>query len=93
MAEHKVVIKEMAYNPDPQLIQAGDVVYWVNDEARMRHTATARDGSFDTGILKPGETSKKFTVGKTSRYFCQLHDGMEGLVRVPDADESLKETP
>ena len=87
MAEHEVVIQNMVFNPDPQLIQAGDEVYWVNRETRMRHTATARDGSFDTGILKPGETSKKFTVKQTTRYYCQLHDGMEGLLRVPGTDE------
>jgi plastocyanin len=87
MAEHMVVIENMAYNPDPQVIAAGDEVYWVNRESRMRHSATAKDGSFDTGILKPGETSKKFKVEKSTQYYCVLHESMQGAVRVPGADE------
>src|SRR4051794_29031467 len=44
----KVQIVEFTYDPDPVVVQAGGKVTWQNEDSAP-HTATADDGSFDTG--------------------------------------------
>src|SRR4029077_6078058 len=44
----KVKIVEFVYGPDPVTVQAGGKVIWQNEDTAP-HTATADDGSFDTG--------------------------------------------
>ena len=50
----KVQIVEFTYEPDPVVIKAGGKVIWQNEDAAP-HTATADDGSFDTGTLERGK--------------------------------------
>src|SRR5690348_14808492 len=50
----KVEIVEFAYDPDPVTVQAGGKVIWQNEDTAP-HTATADDGSFDTGTLEKGK--------------------------------------
>src|SRR4051812_47414332 len=50
----KVDIADFAYDPDPVRVQAGGKVIWQNMDAAP-HTATADDGSFDTGTLEEGK--------------------------------------
>src|SRR6185436_14693026 len=50
----KVEIEGFAYNPDPVTIEEGGKVIWINRDSAP-HTATAEDGSFDTGTLEEGK--------------------------------------
>src|SRR3982750_698780 len=50
----KVEIVEFTYGPDPVTVQAGGKVIWLNQDTAP-HTATADDGSFDTGVLERGK--------------------------------------
>src|SRR4051794_1012842 len=50
----KVEIVEYTYGPDPVTVQAGGKVIWLNQDTAP-HTATADDGSFDTGTLERGK--------------------------------------
>src|SRR5262245_38960842 len=47
----KVEIAEFTYQPDPVTIEEGGKVIWINRDSAP-HTATADDGSFDTGTLE-----------------------------------------
>jgi LPXTG-motif cell wall-anchored protein len=50
------------------------------------HTATAEDGSFDTGTLRKGESgSATFTQAGTINYICSPHPYMKGKVVVQAA--------
>jgi len=71
-------IKSFKYNAADVTISVGDTVIWVNQD-RARHTATARDGSFNTGTLKKG-TSNQITLtdAGTFEYFCKFHRNMVG---------------
>src|SRR5919201_5345586 len=44
-----------SYNPNPIEIRVGDTVTWVNDDSTV-YTATASDGTFDSDILRRGDT-------------------------------------
>jgi plastocyanin len=78
----KVEIVEFVYGPDPVTVQAGGKVIWVNRDTAP-HTATADDGSFDTGTLERGKLgSETFKQAGTYPYFCEIHPTMHGTVEV-----------
>ncbi|HSK50709.1 MAG TPA: cupredoxin family copper-binding protein [Solirubrobacterales bacterium] len=78
----KVEIVDFAYDPDPVTIQAGGKVTWINRDSAP-HTATADDGSFDTGDLEEGKLgSQSFKNPGTYSYFCEIHPDMKGTVEV-----------
>ena len=55
---------------------------WTNDDA-VPHTATASDGSFDSGNLNPGQSfSLTFSTAGAYAYICQYHAGMTGTIVV-----------
>ena len=78
---HTVVIDKMAFGPGPVGVRAGDTIVWVNRDI-LRHTATARDKSFDVD-LAPG-ASGRTVVRKAGAvaYFCRFHPGMTGRIAV-----------
>ena len=78
----KVDIAEFAYSPDPVRVQAGGKVIWQNVDA-VAHTATADDGSFDTGTIDEGKLkSETFKQPGTYAYHCEIHPTMHGTVEV-----------
>jgi plastocyanin len=82
----KVDIVEFAYVPDPVTVQAGGKVIWLNRDTAP-HTATADDGSFDTGTLEKGKLkSETFKRAGTYPYFCEIHPTMRGTVEVVTKD-------
>jgi plastocyanin len=78
----KVEIDDFSYNPDPVTIEEGGKVIWINKDS-VAHTATAEDGSFDTGTLEEGKLkSETFKQPGTYRYVCSIHPEMHGTVEV-----------
>ncbi len=81
-ATHQVSIKSMKFKPASLTIAAGDKVTFVNED-KAPHTATAKDGSFDTGKLTKGQ-SATISFGQTGKigYFCQVHPMMKASITV-----------
>jgi plastocyanin len=78
----KVEIVDFAYDPDPVTIEEGGKVTWINRDSAP-HTATAEDGSFDTGTLEEGKLkSESFKEPGTYDYICSIHPEMHGTVEV-----------
>lgn len=78
----KVEIVEFTYQPDPVTVQVGGKVIWQNEDTAP-HTATADDGSFDTGTLERGKLkSETFKQAGTYPYFCEIHPTMHGTLEV-----------
>ena len=78
-AEYTVVIGKMAFGPVPAELQPGDTIIWQNDDI-LRHTATARDGSFDIDL--PAGASASMVVGEAGEveFYCRFHPGMKGTL-------------
>ncbi len=77
-----VTIKDFAFTPATLTVPAGTTVTWTNDDA-VPHTATASDGSFDSGNLNPGQSySFTFSTPGSYPYVCQYHAGMTGTIVV-----------
>ena len=82
----KVEIAEFTYSPDPVVVQVGGKVTWKNDD-NPPHTATADDGSFETGIIETGKTaSVTFKEAGTFTYYCKVHPFMHGTVEVVEKE-------
>ena len=81
--ETSVTIKDYAFTPATLTVPAGTTVTWTNNDA-VPHTATASDGSFDSGNLNPGQSfSFTFATPGSYPYVCQYHAGMTGHHRRP----------
>jgi plastocyanin len=77
-----VQIINFAFAPASASVPVGGTVAWTNDDGAP-HTATALDGSFDSGILDPGGAfSWTFESPGTFAYQCALHPQMQGEVVV-----------
>jgi plastocyanin len=78
----EVEIEDFAYSPDPVTIEEGGKVIWKNRDSAP-HTATAEDGSFDTGTIEEGKLkSETFKEPGTYAYICSIHPQMHGTVEV-----------
>jgi plastocyanin len=82
----KVEIADFAYDPEPVRVQTGGKVIWQNMDPAP-HTATADDGSFDTGTIEQGKIkSETFKEPGTYTYFCEIHPTMHGTVEVVEKE-------
>jgi plastocyanin len=83
-----VTIKDFKYAPASISVSVGDSITWTNQDIAP-HTATASDGSFDTGSLSKGK-SGTVTLSKagTFAYICSIHPSMKGTVTVTVAAAS-----
>lgn len=81
-ATHQVSIQNFAFSPANLTISAGDTVVFTNNDSAP-HTATADNGSFDTGRLSGG-ASAQLTFGSPGSYsyICSFHPNMKGTITV-----------
>lgn len=87
-----VVISDFQFTPATITINQGDTVTWTND-GPTPHSATASDGSFDTGVFVAGQSrSYTFTEAGTFAYICTPHPNMRGTV-VVNAAQTGGDTP
>ena len=71
-----------AYAPNPVTIPVGGTVMWTNNDTTS-HTATAADGTWNSGTLAPGATfSRTFPTAGSFPYACTIHPGMVATVTV-----------
>ncbi len=79
-AEHAVRIVGFKFEPANISVAVGDTITFTNEDGAP-HTATATDGSFDTGRLDKGQ-SATVTINKAGElpYICDLHPMMKGQV-------------
>ena len=82
-ASASVSIGDNFYTPASVSIAVGDTITWTNN-GQAQHSATADDGSFDTGVFGPGGSrSHTFSKPGTFSYFCTVHgQAQSGTVRV-----------
>jgi plastocyanin len=87
-----VDMKSISYDPKIVNASVGDSIVWTN-KAFSNHTATSEDEgkTFDTGEIKPGESSSpvKFDKEGEFKYHCTIHGKtMSGTVVVKPAAQN-----
>ncbi|MBB4238508.1 cupredoxin domain-containing protein [Rhizobium esperanzae] len=75
--EYQVTIAGMKFGSAPAELRVGDVIIWRNDDI-FRHTATARDKSFDIDL--PPKSEARMTVNRAGAvdFYCRFHPAMTG---------------
>lgn len=74
-----IEMANFAFQPGDITVPVGTAVTWVNKDNGPRHSATASDGSFDTGLLDGGqEATITFDTPGTYVYYCTLHGSPDG---------------
>jgi plastocyanin len=80
--QHAVKIVDFSFAPNSVSVTVGDTVEWTNGGS-VGHTATADDGSWDTGLIASGtRKSVAFATVGTFAYHCTVHASMTGTVVV-----------
>ena len=84
-ANTAVDIAGFAFSPQTVTVHVGDTVTWTNGDAQ-HHTATADDGSFNTGAINSGSSkSVTLTTAGTFPYHCSIHPSMTATIVVESA--------
>lgn len=78
---HTIIIDKMKFGPVPPGIHVGDTILWVNKDM-FRHTATARDGSFNVDLAPGTRGTTKVTRAAAIPFYCKYHPGMIGRLAV-----------
>lgn len=92
-----------AYSPNPASVTDRSTVTWNNIDSTP-HTATADDGSFDTGIINGGSSGSAVIISASSGttfipYHCSVHPEMRGTLQVitlstvPSSNITLQDAP
>ena len=77
-----VSIQDYFFDPADAAVEPGTSIVWVN-QGQEPHTVTADDGSFDSGVLNPGDSFMVTFLGSgTLTYHCEIHPSMVGSVTV-----------
>ena len=77
-----VEIGDNFFDPPNASVEPGSTITWTN-KGDEPHTVTADDGSFDSGVLNPGDSYTVAFGGQgTVTYHCEIHPEMRGSVTV-----------
>src|SRR5918993_3714508 len=75
-----VNIGDNFFAPPQSAVEPGSTITWTNNGDEP-HTVTADDGSFDSGMLNPGDSyTVAFDGQGTVTYHCAIHPEMRGSV-------------
>src|SRR5207253_3187963 len=72
---NEVGMSRMSFQPGTRTVKVGTTVKWTDSIVDgITHTAVAVDGSFNSGVLNPGQSYEfTFTKPGTFAYICSLH--------------------
>lgn len=78
---HTVTIDGARFSPADLRVKPGDTVVWVNKDL-LAHTATSKDGGFDSKVIQPGKSWRFVAKHKGDfAYTCSFHP-MNGTLTV-----------
>lgn len=79
---NQVNIQGFTFSPVQVRVKKGTTVTFTNKDA-SQHSATADNGSFDTGLLSNGESKTvTFDTVGTFNYHCKMHPSMRATIIV-----------
>jgi plastocyanin len=80
---HVVRIENFTFQPATVAAAVGDTIVWTNTDI-VPHSATARDGAWDSKLIASGGGTFRLVVRSTGRqaYYCVAHPNMQGTIDV-----------
>jgi plastocyanin len=83
-----VDVADNEFKPNHAIVAVGGTVTWTLVGAAA-HTITADDQSFNSGLMKPGESySSTFSTLGSFTYTCLIHPGMKGTIEVVPPEQA-----
>ena len=76
-----MTIDGASFSPADLTVRAGDTIVWVNKDL-FRHTATAKDGSFNVDLMPGAKGTSVVTKAGAFPVFCRYHPGMRATLKV-----------
>jgi plastocyanin len=76
-----VAVANLTFGPTPTSVHVNDVVEWRNADI-FRHTATAKDGSFDVDLPPGAKGRTTMRRAGVFIYICRFHPGMTARLEV-----------
>jgi plastocyanin len=80
-AQYTIVLDKLKFGPLPAELHVGDTIVWQNNDI-LRHSATARDKSFDVDLPPKAQASLVLKAAGTIAFYCRFHPGMTGTLVV-----------
>ena len=80
-AQYTIVLDKMKFGPVPAELHVGDTIIWQNNDI-FRHSATARDKSFDLDLPPKTEATLELKTAGNIDFYCKFHPGMTGTLMV-----------
>lgn len=78
----EVTISSFAFQPTNITTGRGSIIVWTNKDTVV-HTVTAFNGSFDSGVIDPGDSFvQKFDKVKSYLYSCTFHPEEKGTITI-----------
>lgn len=77
----RILLADMGYGAMPTGARVGDSIEWVNADI-LRHTATARDRSFDVDLAPKAHARTVLRKAGPIAFYCRYHPGMTGKFSV-----------
>ena len=78
---HAVEVRNFVFEPATVAAAPGDTVVFTNRDA-VPHTATAADGSWDSGEIAAGVSWRLVVPANGGGYACAYHPTMKGTLEV-----------
>ncbi|MDO9106643.1 MAG: cupredoxin family copper-binding protein [Methylovulum sp.] len=83
-----VNIKDFQFQPDSKIINLGDSVKWLNQDA-VPHTSTSDNALWDSKTLSSGASFiRVFDKPGKFPYFCSIHPGMKASITVRTEEQT-----
>jgi plastocyanin len=77
----RIVMENIGFVPATASAKVGDTIEWVNKDI-LAHTATARNGDWDTTIGAKKTTIQVLKRAGTIDYYCRFHPNMKGRLTI-----------
>jgi plastocyanin len=78
---YTVTMDKMKFGAVPAGLRVGDTIIWVNNDM-FRHTATARDNSFNVDLPPGARGTTRLTRAGAIAFYCRYHPGMTGRLAI-----------
>ena len=79
----QVMMLSHSFSPATVTVSQGGSVTWTNNSG-VTHTATSNKGFWARPLVSSGgSANRSFQHAGSFGYFCEIHDGMTGTIRVP----------
>jgi len=79
--------KPIGFDPQEEQAQAGDALFWFNEDANTTHQPVPDTGSWNIPPIPGGNSSDQLSLGSagTYPYHCAIHDDEKGSIIVANA--------